>query len=252
MESEFYEKYRDTYYMDCIFIDCFSQTLIKRPLKGVGKMTYTNVCENSITMMNDFFNLFWNNLNNKANNEGYKILKSFYLDPDGFANKKVKDIVCNADGLISIDSFYYHEGLTENLVNSFKVYREKPIIFFPSERGGINSSKVGAFKDRIDSTLFDIKKYYEASSIDEKKECKLYTAYSLPKTKQWLDEMESFEKIIEWLGIRGIFTNEEYEVFDLEKNDGSIITNYRKSYSKEWSDEYYKAMQRKIEIFNNK
>lgn len=160
-----------------------------------------------------------------------------------------KEIKCTADGLLSIKRIFKHEGFGASFVESYVKYRKEPIIFFPSEQNGINQSRYMIFGDRIDHTLFDLKNRLSRnrSKIDS---CKLWHAYNQPKTKQWLDdEVVTFENYIDWLGLKGVFTNEEYEVFDLEMGDDSTIQDYASLYSPNWSENYYANVKSKIEKF---
>ena len=63
------------------------------------------------------------------------------LDPDGNAIRYVEDIKCTADGLLSIWRICNMESHVEDIVPTYSYYRSKPIFFFPSENGGINTSR---------------------------------------------------------------------------------------------------------------
>ena len=54
---------------------------------------------------------------------------------------------------------------------------------------------------------------------------------------------------MEWYGIKGIFVNDDYEVFDLERGGESVITQYSDQYRWEWSDTYYGNLKNKIGAF---
>lgn len=81
---------------------------------------------------------------------------------------------------MSITRIYHYEGFNKNFIETFKKYRRIPIIFFPSERGGINIARNSKFGDRIDHTLFDLKCYYDKK---RRKECRLLKSY-IVKRKQ--------------------------------------------------------------------
>ena len=244
-KSSFYEKYQGTYYSDCILKRVFGQSLSISRLKNITKMSYNEVYENNIRIMRDFLRLYWNEAPPKAKKQAFAMLESFYIDPDDAAIKTIGDIKCTADGLISLKRLYTHEGLNDEMVQAYEMYRKKPIIFFPSEQGGINQTRSKIFCDRIDCTLYDIKNYFgfEADS------CKMKNAYKLPNTERWLHEMGDFKGVVNWFGIKGVFVNEDYEVYDIEKGDGSIITNYLDKYLRTWSDSYYNNLKKKIELF---
>ena len=108
-------------------------------------------------------------------------------------------------------------------------------------------------EDRIDHTLFDLKRYCEGEE-----DCKLKIAFEGSKTKKWIDSFgKKFNKIVESMGIVGIFVNENYEVYDLEKCDNTLLAelqdNYlnprNKGYLSSWTERYYKNVKNKIDDF---
>lgn len=107
-------------------------------------------------------------------------------------------------------------------------------------------SRASVFGDKIDHTLFDLKRKFEGL------DCKLSSAYGLPKTSKWISEVGTFENLVDIYGIKGIFVNDDYEVFDLEKTDDGIITGYCDEYRWEWTNSYYDNLKGKIEIFMKK
>ena len=250
--SSFYGEHENKYHSDCILKDVFAQPLRKHRL-GIPSKSYENVYAENIRVMKDFLNLYWNEITHKNDKLAFQMLYSFYIDPDPYPYdgevKKIKDIECTADGLISLKRLYLHEGISDKLVQGYELYRKKPIFFFPKEKNGINMTRYAVFGDRIDHTLFDIKRYFDAKTEADRNSCRLISAYERRFTKSWLEEMVSFPKIVDWLKIRGIFTNEDYEVLDIEKGDGSIITDYLNSYPRKWSDNYYSSLKKRIELF---
>ena len=173
--------------------------------------------------------------------------KQKHLDPDGKTVRNEFDIKCTADGLLSIYRICNMEQNVTNILPVYERYRYIPIFFFPSEVGGINTSRAKVFGDKIDHTLYDLKTYYTA----ERANCRLLNAYNRPKTKQWLDKMQTFENLVDWWGIKGIFTDLEYNIFDLEYYDNSIITELYggKKYQYQWSMNYYNNLKKKIDAF---
>lgn len=248
LESEFFKKYQGTYYSDSILKDVFGQKLRKHRLNNISQMSYEDIYQLNVQAIQDFMELYWNQHHDNAK-QAFEMIYSFYIDPDGAATKKIGDVICSADGLISLKRLFAHEGLTEEFLRGYQLYRRNPIFFFPQETGGINMSRARVFGDRIDHTLYDIKKYFEATTEDERSACKLINTFNLPLTKQWLDTLGSFEAMVDWLGVRGIFTTDNYEVFDIEKDDGAIITAYRAEYSWMWSDAYYAGLKERIQLF---
>ncbi len=174
------------------------------------------------------------------------MVNAFYLDPDGFEIRKIGGIDCSADGLLSIKRIYRKYGMSEETIYEYEKYRRIPIFFFPQEMNGINMSRASVFGDKIDYTLFDLKRKF-AGNI-----CRLDEAYNLPKTNAWLKNIGSFEKLVEIYKIKGIFVNENYEVFDLEKGNGSLITDYCDEYSWTWSERYYNQLKSKIDLYMKK
>lgn len=179
-----------------------------------------------------------------------KFYKEFYRDPDGYRIKEKNGITCTADALFSAWRIYNHEGFNEKFIETYKQYRKEPIFFFPREQGGINQSRAAFFGDRIDHFLFDLKQYCEGSQNS-----KLKDVYQKHKTKEWLESFgkvngrPSFSEIADWYQIVGVFVNADYEVFDLEKNDESVISNYCKKYTPNWTDKYYNNLKVKIDKF---
>lgn len=167
-----------------------------------------------------------------------------YIDPDGYSVRVRNKVACTADGLISIKRMYKKYKATSELVKEYKEYRKTPILYFPSEYNGINTTRARVFGDRPDHTLYDLKMYFEGS-----KDCRLGSAYKLPLTAKWLGSFKDFSELTEWLGIKGIFTDGNNEVFDLEYNDGTIIKGYAEKYDWKWSDAYYENLKEKIKEY---
>lgn len=179
------------------------------------------------------------------------LLYSFYcdnrLDPDGYARREICDVDCTADGLLTFYQICRHEEQICDIVSVYRDYGRCPMIFFPCEVGGINTSRARAFWDRIDHALFDLKNYFG----DRRTECYLAKAYNRPITKKWLDGMGSFENIVDWWGVKGIFTDSDYNVYDLEMNAGESINDYRSRgyYKTQWSQNYYNNLKECISWF---
>ena len=108
-------------------------------------------------------------------------------------------------------------------------------------------SRATVFGDRIDSTLLDLKVYYENGKNAE--ECRLKNAFNLEKTSAFLNSFADFSELVDWLGIRGSFVNEQDEVFDLEIGNASILINYHPESDWKWSDNYYKHVKSAIDKY---
>lgn len=48
------------------------------------------------------------------------------------------------------------------------------------------------------------------------------------------------------MNIDGVLTDDNDEVVDLDKNDGSVICDYYSKYTRNWSDKYYNNVKEKI------
>lgn len=242
-ESRFYEKYKDSYVSDKILKEAFGVEL--RLHRMYGLKTYSQVHQYNVDVMNDLINLFSTRtgINNKE--LLWSMIHAFYLDPDGYAIESIGGVPCSADGLLSIKRIYRKYGISEETVQEYEHYRRTPIFFFPQEKNGINMSRASVFGDKIDYTLFDLKRRFDGE------ECKLYNAYNLPKTSKWMSAVGTFRNLVDIYGIKDVFVNNNYEIYDLEKNDGSIITEYSDEYIWGWSNSYYDNLKKKIDVFMN-
>ena len=141
-----------------------------------------------------------------------------------------------------------HEGFNSHFVETFKNYRYLPIFYFPSEQGGINKERYSAFGDKIDHLLFDLKRKCEGAT-----DCRLENSYNKVRTAKWLQYFEyDFNKIVEFYDLEDSFVKKEvgeYKVFDLEKNDGTYIERYHKTYCKKWTENYYNHVKDKINVW---
>lgn len=208
-------------------------------------LTYKDIYEFNIELMKDVLQ------QHSSGSEAWELFKTYYIDPDGYpldtnGFKTRNGIECTVDAIISINRIYSHEGFNQKFIDAYNIYRKNPIMFFPRERGGINTSRYSIFGDRIDHTLFDLKQYFE------NKECKLIKTYELPKTKLWLDSFNNFQELTTYMNIAGIFTDENNDIYDLEKGNSEIVTSYCDYYNKNWSENYYKNTKEKIRVFNQK
>lgn len=249
MKTEFYEKYKDTYFSDCILKSVFEQDITKHSLRNITKMSYKEIVDMNVCLMKDFLNLFVKEMKEYDKNQIFRMVNSFYIDPDSADTKFVDDVICTVDAVISLNRLFKHESSLQNVISGYEKYRKTPIFYFPKQSLGINTSRLKVFGDRIDCTLFDIKRYFDAKTEEEKNTCKLINAYNLPKTQKWLCSMGSFDKVVDWFGVKNIFTDDNYNVLDIEKNDGSIISDYMTVYKKEWSNDYYNFAKKKIDAF---
>lgn len=210
-------------------------------------MTYDDVYEEDLGLIQE-------SLSKYSGEKAWEYFKTLYEDPDGCPLDENDNYMehggvnCTVDGLLSKNRIKKVEGFNEKFYETFKKYRKHPIIFFPSEhKGGINRTRATVFGDRIDYTLFDIKRHCAGE------DCKMAESYELEKTKKWFESFDyDFKKIVEWMGIDGIFVNENLDVYDLEYNDERTIEEYSDKYPYDWSLEYYENVKKKVEEFYEK
>lgn len=253
---KFYEKYKDTYFSDIILRNVFNQEVSLHKVCGIGKKSYQEIHALSTELIREIIaNAKEDNIDDKE--QIGMMIHQVYIDPDskGIKERESVGVLCSADGLLSISRIYQKYGIDDRTADEYEHYRKVPIFFFPSEKNGINTSRASLFGDRIDHTLYDIKMYFEARNNEKENNCKLLTTRKLeilPETKKWLDSFNSFNELVEWYGIKGIFVNDDYDVYDLEKGEGNIIEKYRDSYGWKWSDAYYENLKKCIDQFMKK
>lgn len=272
LNSEFYKKYEkeNPYYNDVILKYYFQEDIRStRNLKTDDK-TYDTYFNFNIKVMKDFFYLYYFNIDKKDDEAAYQMLTGsyingkkrggIYIDPDGKSPRLINNVLCYADGLISITRLIKKKNgkrISPEIVDEYEKYRKNPIIFFPSEKNyiGLNPKRYEIYDDKIDYALYDIKKYLsERNDID----IRLTQSYNAENTKKWLKNM-TFENLCNEYKIIGIFVNEKYDIFNLEKGNGEVLNeddykNFVKadSFENQWSDKYLENLQEKILQFNNK
>lgn len=134
------------------------------------------------------------------------------------------------------------EDKIESIIPTYEKYRRFPFFFFPREQGGINMTRTLVFGDKIDYTLLDLKRYYWHQK------CLMEAAYERAKTKAWLNAMDSFENLVDWYGIKGVFVDEEYRVINIET--GTPFDESRDDPAeKRWSDTYYRNIKSKSDLW---
>ena len=208
-------------------------------------MNYSDKFNSTIEQMNQFYNTYGKEENFKEQLIKYYIEKK--LDPDGFAYRNVNETKCTADGLLSIRRICHFEK-TSDIISVYEKYRKYPIFYFPQENGGINTTRSTVFGDRIDHTLYDIKNYYDKNSAEN---CRMKKAFNRKRTKKWLAN-KTFENIVDFFGIKGIFVDNNYNVYDLSSYDRKTLKKYQNRYSYDWTEQYYNNLKMKIEEFNCK
>lgn len=250
--SPFFQKYKNTYFSDVILRDVLQCDVKLHKLYGLNKKSYEEIHHMSTEVMKDLMLDFAYAKQFKDECIFWRMLYAVYLDPDANAFKQYHGITCTADGLFSIRRIYRKYGIKLDTIYEYERYRSVPVFFFPKEKNGINITRARVLGDRIDYTLYDLKKYFEAEEESEKEKCKLFSAYRMPKTRAWLNAIGSFERLIDWYGIKNIFTDKNYEVYDIEKGQEAVIREYLDEYKWEWSDRYYENLQNYADQFMNR
>lgn len=248
IKSNFYKKYQDTYWSDSILQEVFGWNTERYKIKGIDSMAYEEIYKLNMEVLGDYFaDPFIRSLSESNPELMWKMQKAFYLDPDEASIRRSNGIICTADGLISRKRISKHIKSIDDFVSEYALTRKYPIIHFPYEWDGINGLRAIAFGDRIDHTLFDLKNYYDPT---KRPNCKLSAAYKKLLTNTWLSRFSGFENLVDWLGVKGYLTNNNYEIYDLEKSDGSLLEQYKEEYSWDWSKEYYLNLRKIILNYN--
>lgn len=245
-KSDYYQKYENTTYVDSLLRNFFNDTQTK--IKKDRFKGFEDAYRKNVEVMSDFFKLYYDKSKYCTEENGKHMLEIIYIDTDKKSVKKINDIECYGDAIVSLKRLFEQSPFDSQLVEVYKVVRKKEIFNFPSEIGGINGTRNSVFGDRIDCTLFDMKCYCET------KKGRMIKAYKRKMTNKWFDECFSFsfEKIVKWFGIEGIFVNDNYDVYDLEKGNKETLKKLEVDYSWKWSNDYFKNVVSKIKCFNKK
>ena len=223
------------------------------------KPTYREVLEANCERILAFYDSDYHKELQKENIFDYVkkvVTEALYVDPDNYIPSKNDRTGCilSADGIISAKKLYdLFDGKSgKRWIEEYRVIRseERVCLFWPRHRGGINSCKANVFNDRVDYTLFDIKRFYEILERykvcgeqeikkEVKEQCKLGNAFIKLETYNWLCELETFSKFIESCRLEK-FVDSEFQVIDLETNEP--ITDYKKKYA--YDKKYYGNLKR--------
>ena len=164
-----------------------------------------------------------------------------YKDPDCFYKKVTEGIIFSGDGIFSMHRLMQHFEKPNEMVGFYRSFHQKytePLFCFPCERGGINSARRLAFNDRPDCTLFDLKNYLNGKLTHIK-----YT--EKPHAHKWLEWLketygsEAFKALVDFLNVNKPFVNSNYEIFDIEKGERSILNFLPEKRTSEWSLKYF-------------
>ncbi len=225
---------------------------------GRRKLTYKEVIEANCERILTFYKTgYYKHLLEKEPDFVKKVVtEALYVDPD----KKMivrcdkTGTILSADGIVSVNKLYdLFDGKSgKQWIEEYRVIRseERVCLFWPKHRGGINSCKAVVFDDRLDYTLFDIKRFYEILEEykgygeqeikkEVEKQCKLGTAFIKSETYNWLCAFKTFADFVENRGLKK-FVNSKLEVVELETN--KPITYYKKKYV--YNKAYYDSLKR--------
>lgn len=229
---------------------------------GRRKITYKEVLKANCKRIAEFYNSeHYAELKEKDLDLLRKVItEDLYVDPDNKINilcDRTKNIL-SADGIVSVkklyDLFCGNEG--EKWLKEYACIRSEEYVclFWPKHKGNINVCKRNVFDDRVDYTLYDIKRFYEIIKKhggDEKRikeeveqQCGLGSAFTKEKTYGWLRAFNGFTDFIESRGLKK-FVNLKFEVIDLETNEPIIGYKEGKN-AYEWGMDYYENLKTKV------
>ena len=173
-----------------------------------------------------------------------------YKDPDCFYKKETEDIKFSGDGIFSMRRIMQHFEKPNEMVGFYRSFHQKytePLFCFPCERGGINSARRLAFNDRPDCTLFDLKNYLNGNPTCIKYNQKPHAH----KWLEWLKETygsEAFKALVDFLNVNKPFVNSNYEIFDIEKGERSILNSLPEKRTSEWSLKYFNNLRNLLDV----
>lgn len=230
---------------------------------GRRKITYKEVLQGNYDRIVTFYDSETYEKMKEENLDSIKkvVTEVLYVDPDNKIQTQKCDrtgIILSADGIISVKKLYgLFDGKNgKQWIEEYRIIRseERVCLFWPKHRGGINSCKANVFYDRVDYTLYDIKKFYEILAEykvygeqkvkkELEKQCRLGTAFIKSDTYNWLCELQEFSYFIDSRGLRK-FVNSKLEVIDLETN--KPIIGYKNIYA--YDKAYYDNLKRVLLI----
>lgn len=147
-------------------------------------------------------------------------------------NLKCKGTSCmDGDATLGMDCvigwkkmFDVHNGEIE-WIDDYCMIRSKLSAHMLWPRAGnntINTVRARVFNDRIDYTLYDLKRFY--AKDNSRDECKMKVAYENPTTNKWLLKFGSFEEFARRMNLL-CWLNEDFDVIDMS-NTSKTISNY--------------------------
>lgn len=130
------------------------------------------------------------------------------------------DIVCGRKQLVKL-----HNGDFNKWLEDYKRVRGNSDLHFiwPKHKlPTINTQRYVAYLDRIDCLLYDLKLYFEQPKL----KTPMSPAYQQEFTKLWLQQFKDFKDFVQKMKFDE-FVDENYEVYDLELNDGTVIRDIK-------------------------
>ena len=127
------------------------------------------------------------------------------------------DVICGRKQIVKIN-----DGVYSNWIKDYETIRSKLDLHFiwPKHKlPTINTYRYTIYKDRIDCLLYDLKMFFNGEKIPMEK------AYNNDDTKIWLNKFSDFPDFINTMKLNN-YVDENYNVLDIEKDDGSIITKF--------------------------
>ena len=116
--SSFYKKYKDTYFSDIILRDALKCKNSIHRYYGLSKMSYEDVHRLSTDVLRDLFNKFAKEVDFNDIELFWKMIYSFYIDPDSNGLKELNGIQCTADGYFLSVEYTEKMELTSKLLKS--------------------------------------------------------------------------------------------------------------------------------------
>lgn len=213
-------------------------------------------------------------VNREHGRSDYHIRQALYkcdnqiTDYDGKIRRIVGGVECTADALISFytithekteESNEYFEPYVDKIIENYFHYVKVPIFMFPCHQNSINQRRYYKFDDRIDMTLYDIKKELDARENSKDSEAFLKKVYKEEGTDTWLKFVIDQARLSGSSGfsylcrrvffIDSIFVDEKDNVINLDTNEVLTDEEWRKyedGGSGFWTFNYYENLQEKI------
>lgn len=256
------------YYIDKIKKIEDSKRRRARCLKDERRKTYEGIVTLNVEIMRMILEYCKKQLTQA---EMIQIIKAVCMDPDKVSCEKGNSL--KSDGILSLKHCLAFNDSLEDMILDYETYRASQynIIKWPSHRLSINQLRYACFKDKIDYTLYDIKRFYkfyepifnedtylddnQIVQVHQSNNCKMKKAMLVECTYNWFKEMKTFRNFIETRSLQKFVCERKdehgkmaIEVLDIahynrdkKEEEQEII----KDYSAEgyvWDKEYYENL----------